>query len=186
MIRRLIILLLIVGCVFAQDEFIPMLNTKINIDKEELKDNKIDKIYHSNIVGDSLKIKPRKILSFRIGWEIGGKKFTEPEILRILWENPYTNYELTHYKAKRQYTDKIQKLAWMIIIGSISVNWGVDKKYLPPLIYINDDAHYRIGFPSLLISWRMYYHEQKHIIKAVQIYNGEATYTSHNPFININ
>ena len=58
----------------------------------------------------------------------------------------------------------------------------IDKKYLPPLIYLGDDAHYRIGFPSLLFSWWLYYHEQKHIIKAVQIYNGEVTYTPQNPF----
>ena len=112
----------------------------------------------------------------RIGWIIGEKKYTWPEVLSILWENPSTHYELTNYKAKRQYTGKIQKLAWMIIIGNMSVNWGVDKKYLPPLIYFNDEAHYRIGFPILLISWWLYYHEKNHIIKAVQIYNGEVTY----------
>ena len=63
MIRRLTILLLIVGCVFVQDKLMPILHRKISIDKkEELKDNQMDTTYHSSIFADSLKINPRNFL----------------------------------------------------------------------------------------------------------------------------
>ena len=164
MIRRLIILLLIVVG-FAQND-----------DNSQTSDS----TYTSNIITDSTKIKQIKFLGMKIGWKRGNKWLKEDEMLRILWENPSTHYELTSYRAKRHYTGSIGMLSWMIIyagmIKGVLLNAGiVDGENL------NLNA-YRIAFTGLFAQGWLSRHEQKHIIKAVKIYNGEVTYTTQNPF----
>ena len=130
-----------------------------------------DSTYTSNIITDSTKIKQIKFLGMKIGWKRGNKWLKEDEMLRILWENPSTHYELTSYRAKRLYSGSMGMLSWMIIwVGLIS-----DGKY------INLNA-YRAAFTGLFVQGWLGHYEQKHIIKAVQIYNGEVTYTTQNPF----
>ena len=88
-----------------------------------------DSTYTSNIIADSSKIKPIKFLGMKIGWQRGNKKLKEDEMLRILWENPSTHYELTSYRAKRHYTGSIGMLSWMIIyagmIKGVLLNAGI-------------------------------------------------------------
>ena len=104
---------------------------------------------------------------------MGNKKLRKYEMLKILWQNPSTHYELTSFMAKREYTERLQTLSQMLFVGSYVIKEG----------NINT---LRIASVCLLFGGWLSLHEQKHITKAVQIYNGEAIYTSQNPFTYVN
>jgi hypothetical protein len=159
----LIILLIVVG--FAQND-----------DNSQTSDS----TYTSNIITDSTKIKQIKFLGMKIGWKRGNKWLKEDEMLRILWENPSTHYELTSYRAKRLYSGSMGMLSWMIIwtglIKGVLLNSGiVDGENF-------NLSAYQIAGAGIIVNGWLSHHEQKHIIQAVKIYNGEVTYTTQNPF----